>query len=171
MQGCAVLLRAACFFNSHILLEGWMIVFFWPCSSYNFGGKRENLNGQCCLLSLLLHYCSEPICWRIPANEAQQPAKQSITYISHLEVIFIYVIVSCQGDVWAWAPRWKNVEGCYTVDIFPVGRTRGCCAALRAELPHNTTHVWKGRGGGGCCLVPYALRCQRYQPSFFMRRK
>lgn len=135
--------------------DGWSF-FFWPCSSYIFGGERENLNGQCCLLSLLLHYCSEPICWRIPANESQQPTKQSITYIPHLEVIFIYVIVSCQGDVWAWAPRWKNFGGCYTVDIFPVGRTRGCYAALQAELPHNTTHVWKDRVGrvlsGALCL-------------------
>lgn len=40
------------------------------------------------------------------------PVKQDIAYNPHLEVIFvcIYVPACCQGDVWAQAHTWKNLD-------------------------------------------------------------
>lgn len=95
--------------------------------------NHKDFNGQpCLLLLLLLHDCSQPICWgevESSAKSAQQPTKQSITYISHLDVLFIYVAASCQGNNWARDPRWKNWELATEWIAFHLGGLKPLCRA------------------------------------------
>lgn len=130
---------------------------------------KEDLNGPHCLLSLLLLcYWSKPIC--IGDFSQISPTANKTKHYIHLSPGSCFYL--CYWKLSGWclgsSPKVEKSGGCYTVDLFPVGRTHACYTELQAGLPHNTTHVWKEMEG---CLVPCASWCQGHQPSLFMRRK